>query len=135
MDFIERVALFVFGILISGHYLLIANYIKRAPHLIKIFALPATAASGVGMAVCGASGDINLGAHFALAASVSMIIVNVSAWLAGAYISEQFEKAARVREQIHRDGLEFVTQFNRLLDLDLSEKNEPKKKRKQAENL
>ena len=111
-----RVFLFLAGALIAGHYLLMANFMQRAPHSIKALALPALTASGVGMAACAFSGAVHMGLIFGTVASGLMVFVNLAAWAAGAYVSEQFERAAEVREQINRDGWVFVRQYDQVAE-------------------
>lgn len=117
LDVALRVLLFIGGSAIAAHYLLMANYMRRAPHSVKALALPALTASGVGMAVCAASGAVNMGLIFGTLASALMVFVNLAAWAAGAYVSAQFERAAEVREQIRREGWAFVRKFDQFTDV------------------
>lgn len=111
-----RLFLFVTGVLIAGHYLLMANFMQRAPHFVKAVALPVLTASGVGMVACAFSGALSMGLIFGSLAAGFMVAVNVAAWSAGAYVSEQFDRAAEVRAQIRRDGWVFVRRFDQMTD-------------------
>jgi len=115
-DMALRVVLFGSGVAIAAHYMLMANFMKRAPHAIKAVALPAITASGVGMAVCSVIGEVHLGLIGGTIAAWLMVFVNLSAWAAGAYVSDKFEKAAQIREQINRDGWVFVKQFDQIAE-------------------
>jgi hypothetical protein len=115
-DAAVRVLLFVGGLAIAVHYLLMANFMARAPHSIKAIALPAITASGVGMAACALSGALHMGLLFGTLAAGVMVGVNLAAWAAGAYVSNQFQRAAEVRDQIKRDGWAFVRSYDQLAD-------------------
>lgn len=117
MDVALRVFLFLAGALIAGHYLLMANFMRRAPHAVKAVALPVLTASGVGMAACAFSGAVHMGLLFGTLAAGLMVAVNLAAWVAGAYVSDQFERAAEVRSQIQRDGWAFVRSYDGLTDV------------------
>jgi hypothetical protein len=115
-EYALRVWLLVTGLLVAGHYHCMANYIKKAPHFVRALALPAITGAGVGMAVCALWGSTLQGAMFGAAAAGLMAIINLAAWGAGAYVSEQLERAAEVREQINRDGWAFVREFDQLTE-------------------
>jgi hypothetical protein len=68
------------------------------------------------MAVCALWGSTLQGAMFGAAAAGLIAIINLAAWGAGAYVSEQLERAAEVREQINRDGWAFVREFDQLTE-------------------
>lgn len=130
LDVALRVFLFIAGAAIAGHYLLMANFMQRAPHSVKAVALPALTASGVGMAACAFSGAVHMGLLFGTLASGLMVFVNLAAWAAGAYVSEQFERAAEVREQIRREGWAFVRKFDQFTDVaSLAESHQREKER------
>lgn len=111
-----RLWLLAAGLLVAGHYHAMANFIGRAPHLIKALTLPAVTGCGVGMAFCGAVGATLQGALFGAAAAGLMAVINLAAWGAGAYVSAQLERAAEVRAQIKRDGWAFVHDYRALAD-------------------
>lgn len=111
-----RVWLLATGVLVAGHYHAMANFIGRAPHVIKALALPAATGCGVGMAFCGAVGATLQGALFGAAAAGLMAVINLAAWGAGAYVSAQLERAAEVRAQIRREGWAFVHDVRSLAD-------------------
>lgn len=111
-----RTWLIATGVLVAGHYHAMANFIGRAPHIIKALALPAATGCGVGMAFCGAVGATLQGALFGAAAAGLMAVINLAAWGAGAYVSAQLERAAEVRAQIRRDGWAFVHDYRSLAE-------------------
>lgn len=111
-----RAWLIVTGLLVAGHYHCMANFLGRAPHLIRALALPTVTGAGIGMAFCGAVGATLQGALFGAAAAGLMAGINLAAWGAGAYVSAQLERAAEVRAQIKRDGWAFVRQFDQLAE-------------------
>ena len=115
-EYAIRVWLLVTGLLVAGHYHCMANYIKRAPHFVRALALPAITGAGVGMAVCALMGSTMQGAMFGAAAAGLMAVINLAAWGAGAYVSEQLERAAEVREQINRHGWPLVRDFDQLTE-------------------
>lgn len=130
LDVALRVFIFIAGAAIAGHYFLMANHMQRAPHSVKALALPALTACGVGMAACAFSGAVHMGLLFGTLASGLMVFVNLAAWAAGAYVSEQFERAAQVREQIRREGWAFVRKFDQFTDVaSLAESRQREKER------
>lgn len=117
LDLAARVLLFVSGCAAAVHYMLMANFMRRAPHVVKALALPALTASGVGMAVCAVINEVAMGMTFGTVAAGLMVFVNLAAWQAGAYVSSQFDRAAQVRDQIRRDGWVFVRQFDQMAEV------------------
>jgi hypothetical protein len=111
LDACLRVWLVVCGMLVAGHYHAMANFMREAPHVVKAIALPLVTGAGVGMVYSGASGVLHLGMLFSVAAAGLMAIINLAAWSSGAYVSEQFARAAAVRRQIKRDGWAFVNSY------------------------
>lgn len=109
------------GLLVAGHYHAMANFLGRAPHLIKAVALPSVTGAGVGMAVCAAAGATLEGALFGTTAAGIMALVNLAAWRSGAYVSEQFERADRMRRHRHaflREAVNGSEDLARLLEQD-----------------
>ena len=99
MIWMFRAVLVIGGLWIAGHHHCVANYITKAPHFIKALMLPAVTASGVGMAVCGAVGNVYVGAVFGTSAAVAMSIVSFSVWRSGLYVSRQLARAYDVRRR------------------------------------
>lgn len=104
------------GLVISVHYFIMANCMKQAPHFVKMLLLPITTGAGVGMAYCGVYGLYYYGALLGAVSSCSMALINFAAWHSGAYVSEQFNRAAKVRERINRDANLFVRQYDQMTD-------------------
>jgi hypothetical protein len=120
-DVALRAWLMFTGLLVAGHYHAMANYLGRAPHLIKAVALPSVTGAGVGMAVCAAAGATLQGAMFGALAAGIMALVNLAAWRSGAYVSEQFERADRMkryRNAFLRDAVNGSEDLARLLEQD-----------------
>jgi hypothetical protein len=118
-DFVEsalRVWLVVAGLIIAGHYHAMANYIRRAPHLVRGILLPAITGASVGMAYCGVVGMTFHGAMLGTLSAGLMSAINLAAWSSGAYVSEQFERAARIRARIKQDGWAFVRDYDQMTD-------------------
>lgn len=115
-DQIVRGVLIVAGLVIAGHYLAMANCMKKAPHFVKILLLPAITGTGVGMAYCGWAGLEFYGALLGTVSAFCMTCLNLAAWHSGAYVSEQFNRAAKIRERIKRDANVFVRQYDQLTD-------------------
>ena len=103
-----RAWIVVAGLVGAGHYHAMASASKRAPLLIKYLALPLMSGAGIGMVWGGVTGNTAAISFYSGAAAGLMVIVNVSAWGSGAYVSAVFERAAALREQIAKDGHIFV---------------------------
>lgn len=93
-----RSIMFLAGLGIAAHHLAAAAALKRAPHLLKGVSMPLTVASGVGMAVMSASGNVNGALYCSLAMVVGMGVTEIVVWRAGAYISTELERQARIHE-------------------------------------
>ncbi len=116
-----RLWLFCTGVLVAGHYHAMANFMGRAPHFVKALALPSVTGAGVGMVVCAAMGATLQGALFGALAAGLMAIVNLAAWATGAYVSDQFEKADRMRRYrraFMRDAVNGSEDLARFLEQD-----------------
>lgn len=112
-----RVVLVIGGLWIAGHHHCVANYITKAPHFIKALMLPAVTASGVGMAVCGAMGNLYVGALFGTLAAVTMSIVSYVVWRSGMYVSKQLARAYDVRRMQNAYFRQWVSQGAELGDI------------------
>jgi hypothetical protein len=134
-DFVEsalRVWLVIAGLIIAGHYHAMANYIRRAPHLVRGILLPAITGASVGMAYCGVVGMTFHGAMLGTLSAGLMSAINLAAWSSGAYVSSMFDRAAEMRERIHRRGYLFVSDIRSMADaVNLPEAEERKKERQQ----
>jgi hypothetical protein len=104
-----RIVLFVTGLWVAGHHFCASNALQRAPVLVKMALMPATVASGVGMAWASAFSGSGLALLFALPAVVLMSITEALVWRAGLYISAAFERQAEMRQR-EREG------FNRMMN-------------------
>lgn len=112
-----RVVLVVGGLWIAGHHHCVANYITKAPHIVKALMLPAVTASGVGMAICGVMGNLYIGAVFGTVAAVSMSIVSFAVWRSGMYVSKQLARAYEVRRRQNAFFRQWVSQGAELGDI------------------
>jgi hypothetical protein len=120
-DFGLRIWLLFVGLLVAGHYHCMANFSGRAPLFIKYAVLPASTFAGVGMAVSGAVGMFNEAAYFSFAAVGLMVTINLAAFASGAYVSEQFERADRMkryRAHFLREAVNGSEDLARLLEQD-----------------
>jgi hypothetical protein len=97
-----RGIMFFTGVGVSAHHLAAAAALKRAPHIVKGFALPLTVSSGVVMAVMAITGNTTTGLYCALGMVVGMGITEVMVWRAGAYISAELDRQAEVHEMSRR---------------------------------
>ena len=97
-----RGIMFFTGVGVSAHHLAAAAALKRAPHIVKGFALPLTVSSGVVMAVTAITGNTTTGLYCALGMVVGMGITEVMVWRAGAYISAELDRQAEVHEMSRR---------------------------------
>jgi hypothetical protein len=89
--------LVIVGLLAAGHYHCMANFLTTSPAWVKVMA-GLTTASGTGMVFSGVTGDIGMGAMFSLAAIGPMTAIALGTFGAGAYISDQFRKAALIKQ-------------------------------------
>ena len=113
--------LIITGVFVAGHYHCMANFSGRAPVFIKYAVLPATTFAGVGMVVSGAVGMFNEAAYFSFAAVGLMVTINLAAFASGAYVSEQFERADRMkryRAHFLREAVNGSEDLARLLEQD-----------------
>ena len=120
-DMTLRAWLILTGLFVAGHYHCMANFSGRAPWIIKYAVLAATTFAGVGMAVAGAAGMFNEAAYFSFAAVGLMVTINLAAFASGAYVSEQFERADRMkryRKAFLRDAVNGSEDLARLLEQD-----------------
>lgn len=124
-----RAVLVIGGLWIAGHYHCMANYITKGPHFIKGLMLPAVTASGVGMAVCGAMGNLYIGALFGTVAAVTMSIVSFAVWRSGMYVSKQLARAYEVRRRQNAFFRQWVSQGAELGDI-LTDEGQQELKRK-----
>jgi hypothetical protein len=102
IDIAARLYLIGAGLAVAVHFHCMANFLTQAPHLVKALLVPAATAAGVGMAMSGAFGSISYGMMFGAAAAGAMAGIHIAAWSAGAYVSEQFARAARMRQNTTR---------------------------------
>lgn len=126
-----RAVLVIGGLWIAGHHHCVANYITKAPHFIKALMLPAVTASGVGMAVCGAMGNVYIGAVFGTVAAVTMSIVSFAVWRSGVYVSKQLARAYEVRRRQNAFFRQWVLQGTELGDI-LTDEGQQELKRKRV---
>ena len=120
-DMALRLWLLFTGLLVAGHYHCMANFSGRAPLVIKYAVLPAATFAGVGMAVAGGVGMFNEAAYFSFAVAGLMVTVNLAAFASGAYVSEQFERADRMkryRNAFLRDAVNGSEDLARMLEQD-----------------
>jgi hypothetical protein len=120
-DLALRAWLMFTGLLVAGHYHCMANFSGRAPLVIKYAVLPAATFAGVGMAVAGGVGMFNEAAYFSFAVAGLMVTVNLAAFASGAYVSEQFERADRMkryRNAFLREAINGSEDLARLLEQD-----------------
>jgi hypothetical protein len=118
LDLIMRVLMVATGLLVAGHYHCMANFISRAPHTVRLLLVCASAA-GVGMAATAVLGTVLQAAYFAVAASACMVLINLAAFAAGAYVSEQFARADRMkrnRQMFMREAVDGAVDMARFLD-------------------
>lgn len=92
-----RAIMVLTGLGVSVHHLAAAAALRRAPHIVKGVAMPLTVASGVGMVVLAAMGNVPAALHCALGMVVGMGITEVMVWRAGAYISAELDRQAAVQ--------------------------------------
>lgn len=90
--------LIVAGVIVVVHYHLMANFITDAPHWVRCLALPASVGFGVGMVVCGLTGNWIAGLKFALFCLYGVLAVAIAMWLARVHASKEFAKAAYFRK-------------------------------------
>ena len=102
---LARVLLVVAGVGVAVHYHLMANFMRRSPHWVKVLALPLASAGGVGMIFCGAYGSLLGGVLAATAAMCAVVAINLAAWSNGAHISVLFEQQAQARDLAKVRGL------------------------------
>lgn len=103
-----RAVMFVTGLWVAGHHFCASNALQRAPLLVKVVLMPATVASGIGMAWASVFSGSGLALLFAAPAVVLMSITEALVWRAGAYISAAFERQAEMRQR-EREG------YNRMI--------------------
>lgn len=96
-DIAIRFWLILVGLLVAGHYHCMANFLTKAPAWVKLMA-GLTTAAGTGMVFCGVTGDIGKGALFAMGSTGPMTAIALGTFGAGAYISDQFRKAALIKQ-------------------------------------
>lgn len=95
MELIARGLILAAGIGVFVHYFLMANFMQRAPHLVRAVLLPLSTFGGVGMFICGLTGNM-LGGLLSSGLAVSAVIaVNLAAWSVGSHVSSAFEERAR----------------------------------------
>jgi hypothetical protein len=104
-----RTVLLVVGLWVAGHHFCASNALKRAPVFVKLLLMPATVASGVGMAWAAVFYGSGMAVLFAVPAVVCMSITEALVWRAGAYISAAFERQAEVKARERRE-------FNRIMN-------------------
>jgi len=103
-----RIVLLSAGLWVAGHHFCASNALKRAPVFVKLLLMPATVASGVGMAWASVFYGSGMAVLFAVPAVVCMSITEAMVWRAGAYISAAFERQAEVKSRERRE-------FNRIM--------------------
>lgn len=114
-----RVLLVVAGVGVFAHYLLMANFMQRAPWWVKSMALPVATFGGVGMVFCGVTGSFLGGAMASTVAMSAVIAINLAAWSNGAHVSVLFERQAQARDLAKVRGLmrEFRHEVEEISDL------------------
>ena len=93
-DVVTRVLLVVAGAGVSVHFFLIANFLQRAPHWLRLVVLPAAVAGGVGMVFCGITGRCDAGALLAASlATAAIVTIDLANWVRGYSVSAAYDAA------------------------------------------
>lgn len=129
-----RLWLIVSGVVVAGHYHAMANSITKAPSWLRALALPVITSSGVGMAFCGLIGDISYAALFAILAAGVMPMVQLAAWGAGAYVSDQLARAERMKQHRNEFMSRAIGGAEQLSDM-LDEESSPAPLTKEAKKV
>lgn len=121
-DLALRLCLLAIGLLAGGHYHCMANFSRGGtPPVIKYLVLPCLTFAAIGMAAAGAAGLFAEAALFSFAVSGLMVVINLAAFASGAYVSEQFERADRMkrhRKAFLREAVNGSEDLARLLEQD-----------------
>ena len=118
LELISRAVLAVSGVVMFTHFVLMNNFIRRAPRLVRYVAIPALAAAGVYLIGCGLRGYIEPGLRALAVSALMMMGLYLAVWSHGGHVSEVFEQRARARDldRMHHyvreavNGYEFVTE-------------------------
>lgn len=97
-EIVARAVLIVAGVAMFSHFVLMNNFIRRAPRLVKYLAIPALAGVGVYLIGCGLRGYVEPGLRAMALASLVMLALYLSVWASGGHVSEVFEQRARARD-------------------------------------
>ncbi len=99
VELFTRFLLALAGVGVYVHYFLMANFIRRAPHLVRALCLPLAAGGAAGMIYC-AVADNMIGAAQASAVAVSGVVcVSLIAFSQGLSMSDVFDRAASAHWQ------------------------------------
>ena len=97
VDFLARVFLGGVGLVMLGHFVAMANFLKRAPRVVRFVLLPTLAGLGMYLLGCGIKGQVYPALYVAGACAV-VLALYLMAWHEGAHVSETFEQRARERD-------------------------------------
>jgi hypothetical protein len=119
-DVALRALMLAVGLWVAGHHFCASNALRRAPLFVKMLLMPATVASGVGMAWASVFYGSGMAVLFAVPAVVCMSVTEAMVWRAGAYISAAFERQAEMRQR-EREGFNRMMHYTTAPAYDLSD--------------
>ena len=94
-----RVVLACTGLLVAGHHFCASVALERAPSFVKLFLLPVTVGSGIGMAAGAFIYGSGVAMLFAVPAVFCMSITELMVWNAGAYISAALDHREDMKQK------------------------------------
>ena len=97
LDWLARGFVSLTGLVMLAHFVAMANFLKRAPVVVRFVLLPALAALGMFLLGSGAKGDLYPALYIA-GSCAAVVALYLIAWAEGAHVSETFEQRARERD-------------------------------------
>lgn len=97
LDWMARAFVAGVGLVMLAHFIAMANFLKRAPGVVRFVLLPTL--SGLGMYLLGSGVNGSLYPALYVAGSCAAVVaLYLIAWAEGAHVSETFEQRARERD-------------------------------------
>jgi hypothetical protein len=97
LDWIARAFVSGVGLVMLAHFVAMANYLKRAPHVVRFVLLPALSGLGMWLLGSGVNGAL-YPALYVAAGCAAVVALYLIAWSEGAHVSEAFEQRASERD-------------------------------------
>ena len=97
LDWAARAFVAGVGLVMLAHFVAMANYLKRAPHVVRFVLLPALSGLGMWLLGSGVNGAL-YPALYVAGSCAAVVALYLIAWAEGAHVSETFEQRARERD-------------------------------------